>query len=165
MYCSSSINRIVALGPIICLLFSGCGKRTPQTTLLSSDTIDLGDYRWKSRIVFVFAESGEIPAYRAFMDAWAGAQEGIKDRDLLIFQILDVGTSRGPRGPLSPRQEEDLRASFATTGEPFQIVLIGKDGGVKLRSPDASLTQIFELIDSMPMRRAEMREQESQRDE
>ena len=52
---------------------------------------------------------------------------------------------------------------LATPGAPFWIVLIGKDGGVKLRSDDAGLDQIFDLIDSMPMRQAEMREQEARR--
>jgi len=40
----------------------------------------------------------------------------------------------------------------------FTVVLIGKDGGEKLRREEgANLGEIFGLIDTMPMRRREMR--------
>jgi hypothetical protein len=161
MNCSFSINRFQALSPILCLLSLGCGKGAPQTASSSSDTIDLSDYRWKNRIVLVFAESDASPAHHSLMNAWTKAQEGVKDRHLLLFQVFDCGTSIGPRGPMSSTQADNLRAKFATSDEPFLVVLIGKDSGVKLSSTDASLRQIFELIDSMPMRRAEMQEQQA----
>ncbi len=42
----------------------------------------------------------------------------------------------------------------------FEVVLIGKDGGVKARTNDpSSLEDFLALIDTMPMRRAEMRSQ------
>ena len=42
---------------------------------------------------------------------------------------------------------------------PFELVLIGKDGGVKARDPSpAALEAFLRLIDTMPMRRAEMRQ-------
>lgn len=44
----------------------------------------------------------------------------------------------------------------------FEMVLIGKDGGVKARARDLSALEDFlTLIDSMPMRRAEMRSRDS----
>ena len=50
----------------------------------------------------------------------------------------------------------ERRAAF-WSGE--RILLVGKDGGVKLRSEEpVSIQRIFDLIDSMPMRRREMRE-------
>lgn len=40
----------------------------------------------------------------------------------------------------------------------FEVVLIGKDGGVKARTSDpGALEDFLALIDTMPMRRAEMR--------
>lgn len=39
------------------------------------------------------------------------------------------------------------------------IQLIGKDGKTKLRAKHLNLNQIFQLIDSMPMRKAEMTEE------
>ena len=38
----------------------------------------------------------------------------------------------------------------------FRLILIGKDGGIKLNSRKTSLENIFSLIDTMPMRQEEM---------
>jgi hypothetical protein len=39
------------------------------------------------------------------------------------------------------------------------MILVGKDGGVKMRAPlDTAVEAIFERIDRMPMRRREMQE-------
>jgi hypothetical protein len=143
----------------VCLLALGCTERSARTAPSSSDTADLDDYRWKNRIVLVFTESEGSQAYREFIGAWKSAKEGAEERDLLLFQIVGEGTGKGPFGPLQPAEEDDLRKTFASAGRPFEIVLIGKDGGVKSRSEKAELAELFELIDSMPMRRAEMREQ------
>jgi hypothetical protein len=41
----------------------------------------------------------------------------------------------------------------------FSLILVGKDGGIKLkRSDQVDLREVFELIDSMPMRQNEMRQ-------
>ncbi len=43
----------------------------------------------------------------------------------------------------------------------FTVILVGKDGSEKLRSQNLLTTEkLFALIDSMPMRRGEMRNQE-----
>ena len=47
---------------------------------------------------------------------------------------------------------------FGFQGREIQLLLIGKDGGMKTRQSGANLDleRVFELIDSMPMRQAEM---------
>ena len=52
----------------------------------------------------------------------------------------------------------DVRRRLELQGRGAQLVLIGKDGGVKARQSEGvfDLARVFELIDSMPMRRAEM---------
>ena len=47
--------------------------------------------------------------------------------------------------------------------ESFRIVLIGKDGGVKLdQAKGISIQEVFDLIDTMPMRQAEIRKKGDQ---
>jgi len=146
---------------IFSTLLGGCVNRNSQPQGHVADVVDLGDYRWKHRIVLVFAKSEERADFRDFMGAWSREQEGVKDRDLIIFHALIKGKSEGPSGILTPAQVDNLRKKYATAGEMFEIVLIGKDGGIKLRSGSASVAQIFELIDTMPMRRAEMRQKKA----
>ncbi|MEO0728414.1 MAG: DUF4174 domain-containing protein, partial [Bacteroidota bacterium] len=51
-----------------------------------------------------------------------------------------------------------LYEQFNTAQAPFQVFLLGLDGGVKLRQQaPVSREDIFDLIDTMPIRRAEMR--------
>ena len=53
---------------------------------------------------------------------------------------------------------DEMSQQFVVSSSGFQLLLLGKDGGVKLRSSTASLEDIFSLIDTMPMRRREMRD-------
>ena len=56
-----------------------------------------------------------------------------------------------------PKAGGTLREALSIRG--FEILLVGKDGGVKLRSPaPVSTRDLFALIDAMPMRQREMRE-------
>jgi hypothetical protein len=56
---------------------------------------------------------------------------------------------------------DELRDAYADSASGFQVVLVGKDGGVKLRSAEPiAADDFFALIDTMPMRRREMRERE-----
>ena len=58
---------------------------------------------------------------------------------------------------MAPAFLEELRQ--AGRGVPG-VTLIGKDGGVKYRISHLDLQQVFNIIDSMPMRAREMRERE-----
>jgi len=50
-----------------------------------------------------------------------------------------------------------LRKRYRVAKGDTTVILVGKDGGEKLRTGDlADLERIFRLIDSMPMRRREM---------
>ena len=66
---------------------------------------------------------------------------GIKERDLVITTV--------------EKESEYKKYNVAT--DRFTLLLIGKDGGEKFRSTKpVAIETIFRLIDSMPMRQAEM---------
>jgi len=55
--------------------------------------------------------------------------------------------------------ERDFTVETRFDAKTFSIVLIGKDGGEKLRrTKPLTPAELFALVDAMPMRRAEMRE-------
>ena len=57
------------------------------------------------------------------------------------------------------RSAASLRKHFDVTQKTFALILLGKDGGIKLKRNDrVKLDEIFTLIDSMPMRKDEMRQ-------
>jgi hypothetical protein len=81
------------------------------------------------------------------------------DRDLLIFHILESGESRLGDSLIDHQSAASLRNRFSVNPGQFLVVLIGKDGGEKLRrGGEVDITEIFSLIDSMPMRQREIRE-------
>ena len=114
-----------------------------KTVPLARETLD--QYRWSHRPVLLFAPSEHDKAYRLQMKILDAAESGLAERDVLVLSdILDVGRGK-------------LRKTFQIDG--FEIILIGKDGGVKLRSKTPiSVEDLFSVIDAMPMRRQEMRD-------
>ena len=67
--------------------------------------------------------------------------------------------SRVGERPLSTHAAAALREQLRLVSGQLTTVLIGKDGGEKLRrTNDVDLFEILGLIDTMPMRRQEMRE-------
>lgn len=81
----------------------------------------------------------------------------------------ELGDYRWQRRPLlvfapsqsDPRLAEEsqrLRAQISIDANAFSVVLIGKDGGEKLRVAEVpDLQQIYAVIDGMPMRGNEIR--------
>lgn len=131
-------------------------------------------FRWRSRILLVFArgEPGrpEVPA--GLLAALERRPEEIHDRDLIVVAIaLAGGPTRwlfppdGDADRPMPLDGERLLADYRPPTAHATLVLLGKDGGEKRRrtlngveSDTVEIDDLFALIDSMPMRRREMRD-------
>jgi hypothetical protein len=121
--------------------------------------IELKRYMWKNRLLLVFAPSEDDERYRALRRELQRQEHEIVDRDLLMFHILESGESRLGDSLIDHQSAASLRNHFSVNPGQFIVVLIGKDGGEKLRrGGEADITEIFSLIDSMPMRQREIRE-------
>ncbi len=125
---------------------------------------DLRVHHWKHRLLLIFAPNGtdmRLMDLEARMDA---RNEDMQDRDLLTFRILETGLSGRPGAPMTEADAEVLRRRYKAPQGRFTVILIGKDGGVKLVQEERiSLQAIFDLIDTMPMRRREMRQKNATR--
>lgn len=123
----------------------------------------LSAYRWKHRLLIVYVpdtESGRA-TLRSFQASLDDRMEDVLDRDLLIVPVGDLPQ---PGDVLPPAVDVDapgrahVRRRFGLQGPEAQLLLIGKDGGMKAQQSGETLDldRVFELVDSMPMRRAEM---------
>jgi hypothetical protein len=122
--------------------------------------IDLADYKWQNRLIFIFAPSKNHPGYQAKKSEIESQIPEIIDRDLVIFELFEDGESKVGDSFLDAEAVTFLRENFQVQPGKFTVILVGKDGGEKLRGDDkVSLTEIFSLIDAMPMRQQEMKEQ------
>jgi hypothetical protein len=121
--------------------------------------MDLSQFQWKNRLLFLFAPNRSHPLFDALQKSIATEQVGVADRDLIVFEILESGPSRMEMTDLDSQVAQSLRDKFDVRGDQFAVILVGKDGGIKLNQQDETqLDDIFGLIDSMPMRREEMRQ-------
>ena len=119
---------------------------------------DLDAYQWKNRIILIFAPSSDSDACKRQMREFEGQEDGMLDRDLIIFQVFKRGGSHSGNASISEQQANQLRHHFRVKEGKFIIILIGKDGGVKLRRQGpVEVSEIFNIIDAMPMRQEEMR--------
>jgi hypothetical protein len=119
---------------------------------------DLEAFQWKNRIILVFAPYAGSDAYERQMRAFEGEEDEILDRDLIILELFEDGESRKGDMPLSESVAQRMRRQFDVEAGEFVLILIGKDGTIKLRSQDPVTTpELFSLIDAMPMRQEEIR--------
>ena len=105
----------------------------------------LGPLRWHRRVVVALAPTRADPALAAQRRLFAGLGADGSERDLALV----TATDDTPDGA-------ELRRRFGGHGS-FVAILVGKDGGEKLRS-SAPLGRdaLFPVIDAMPMRQQEM---------
>lgn len=119
--------------------------------------LDLDALRWKNRVLVLFSPSESDASFQLQKQGLASSAQGVLDRDLMVLEIVEQGQSKAVNHLLSEKSVQDIRKRLGVVGGSFQVLLIGKDGGVKLRSSEpVSMKDLFGLIDSMPMRQQEM---------
>ena len=76
---------------------------------------------------------------------------------MVLGRIVTEGTSTLDDRVINTTQAQQLMSQFGIGASSFSVVLIGKDGGEKLRVNDVpDLQAIYAVIDGMPMRGREM---------
>lgn len=119
---------------------------------VGSPVTDLTAFGWSNRLIVVDA-AGD--AERAVLRLRAAYTE-VVDRDVFWF-VLDGRTVRSNfTGALEVGFADAVRAQLRL--QSGEIVLVGKDGGIKARSASLDEAALFALIDTMPMRQREMRD-------
>lgn len=145
------MKRIVFFSFFLLLGTGAAGAAAPE------EAPDLESYRWKNRLLLVFAGTPADPAYQALEREIQEQASGVRERELLVFRLLEQGPSSMPGLEISPAGARALRQRFRIAPGTFTAVLVGKDGGMKLKQEGkVTLIDIFGLIDSMPMRQREM---------
>ena len=146
---SSCGPGFLALG----LLAATLACRTPEP---QEDSDWFEGARWSRRLLVLTADGPEAAVQRSLV---AAEQEGLEERDLTVLQVgaeVDFVVGRGTTAPLPSAAA--FRQRFDLPDRVFQVVLVGKDGGVKLRRDEPLAPRdLWAVIDAMPMRMREMR--------
>jgi hypothetical protein len=122
---------------------------------------DPSQHQWKNRILLVLASDTLSPEYQQQMEALRSDSEGLDERKLIIYSVAPFGYQAGMDSS-EWIHSTNLFRNFHQEGNTHEVILIGLDGSVKHRSRTLTpLAQIFSWIDSMPMRREEIRRKQA----
>lgn len=112
----------------------------------------LDSFLWVARPIIVFADSPADPRFQQQLDLLKEGEAILADRDVVVLTDTDPAAKSALRIKLRPRG--------------FQMVLIDKDGGVKLRKPlPRTVREITRIIDTTPLRLREVEELRKNRTE
>jgi len=117
----------------------------PELPLMDASDVSLEQFKWENRLIVVFADSPLDPSFKQQMEKLREEVPALVVRDVVVV------TDTNPEGKSSLRQKLHPRN--------FGLVLIGKDGEVKLRKPSPwDMREISRSIDKWPIRQQEIRE-------
>ncbi|XP_061579231.1 coiled-coil domain-containing protein 80 [Cololabis saira] len=138
----------------------------------------LSRFRWRRRLFIISAPSDEEWSYQQQLYALGSQACNLGLRHIAILKLVGTetadmggvlelypinGSATVEREGLSATLVKDMRNYFQVSPEYFSMLLVGKDGNVKswYPSPMWSMANIYDLVDSMQLRRQEMAIQQS----
>tara|TARA_R110002050_G_C8881633_1_gene508873 strand:+ start:721 stop:1140 length:420 start_codon:yes stop_codon:yes gene_type:complete len=128
---------------ILLLFLMHCSALTAQ---------QLSDFKWENRVLILSNSPTHTNDFKNALQVIKDSSKEIEQRDLIVLIYKEDNLYN----------LEDKEIFFKNTNNTIKhlsgFLLIGKDGGIKSKQPyPLQLEEIFELVDSMPMRKAEMK--------
>ncbi|MFO7799124.1 DUF4174 domain-containing protein [Rhodohalobacter sp.] len=121
--------------------------------------ISLELFQWENRILVLFASHSDDETYQTQMDRFSSLEGEFRDRDLILISVFNEECSSLNGEVISDSSSQKIRERLSPPENGYSILLIGKDGGVKLKQDEVlEPAELFRVIDRMPMRQREMRE-------
>ncbi|WP_234815306.1 DUF4174 domain-containing protein [Mycolicibacterium duvalii] len=122
----------------------------------SAAAAELSDYRWAQRPLLVFAPTDSDPRVVETLGRIETSRCAFVDRDMVLGLMVAEGTSTLDGHVVDAGESRRLADEYAIAADDFAVVLIGKDGGEKLRINEVpDLQTVYTVIDGMPMRSRE----------
>ena len=113
---------------------------------------DITSLKWQHRIIIVSEPQAGANAAALLEQNVAE----IDERDVIWFVISGQTIKTNYAGDLSAGLRDTLLTQYAL--DDGETILIGMDGGTKVRLNKLDLNALLSAIDAMPMRQSEMRE-------
>ncbi|WP_186757971.1 DUF4174 domain-containing protein [Echinicola salinicaeni] len=145
----------------LALLILGIGICLQQELMAQS----LSKHQWKDRLLIIKTNDLADSLYTKQIAALKKNLDELEERKLVVYKVhkgkyqTDLGTKKN----WTKIDSSLIRDDFKIITENFEITLIGLDGQVKLRQNTfLEPNQLFGRIDSMPMRRQEIKNKSNQ---
>ncbi len=123
---------------------------------------NLSDHRWKDRILLIQASDELSDKYREQLKEFNYLDKALKERKLVVYEIVGdkykITNFQNNKSNKSWKAANDLFGEVLYKRDDFSVTLIGLDGGIKLEKTTVlKKRELFDTIDSMPMRINELR--------
>ena len=126
--------------------FVAAQQSPPAATLAQT----LQASRSKKRVLLIGAPKADQPELQQQKQLFANAGPQLKERDFLVLQLI--------YSQLTPADRQYWTRELKQSLTQFSVVLIGKDGGVKLTTiQPVTPVDLFSTVDKMPMRKQEVK--------
>ncbi|RYE36592.1 MAG: DUF4174 domain-containing protein [Sphingobacteriaceae bacterium] len=114
------------------------------TTIFSFAVFKLSAQQNSHRIIRIFTADVGNASFINQKSMLVNAQN-LEERDIKVEEII------------ASKSNQNLFKKYKANPKGFTFILFGKDGGEKMRSTQpVSLEKLYQVIDSMPMRKNEM---------
>ena len=123
----------------------------------------LNALRDQARPLLIFGGAHDTRVEQQYAILAAHAQ-GAKERDMQVVLLTNSkarmhGNARPPEAAFTPEEAGLMHKRFDVSPNQFTVILVGKDGGEKLRSQmPIAWDKLAATIDAMPMRKDEMKQ-------
>lgn len=149
--------RLSALALELAMVTLPLSPALAQKTGLTS----LQALRDQARPLLIFAPKPDDPQLQIQLRTLHEHAAEVQERDLVPIG-LPYNNPSPTLAQFSPTDAKAARRRFHVAPSDFVVILIGKDGGSKLRSSKPlSMGKLIDTIDVMPMRQDEMRSRSS----
>lgn len=124
---------------------------------------ELKEYKWENRLVLINSENEDSANYKNQFNEFYKSFDDLEERKLILILV-----KRNKYKTISFKKNSKVESDWINTNllyrkymknkGDFRVVLIGLDGSVKLNQKKVlPRLELFRIIDSMPMRQAEIR--------
>ena len=136
---------------LILAVIIGCGG------LVNSQS-GISEFRWNNRLLLLIDQRGSSNDISQQLDVLGPLNKDFVERKLLVLKVDEKGYQVLNNKIQKYISDPSIYKKYHDKTTRFNIVLIGLDGGSKLRQNQAiGRTELFSIIDSMPMRANEIK--------
>ena len=140
------------------------GMRTIFTLLLlflfinSAKAQDLSKHHWEDRLILLLTEDLQNEDFTNQLQELKMGLKELEVRKVIVYQVFQHKMKVGFAEDAQWTTATNLYKKYDEKDSPFEFYLIGLDGKIKLKDYNCiSLDKILDHIDSMPMRKNEIR--------
>ncbi len=126
---------------------------------------DLKNHIWQDRVIVIQTKDKYSLNYQKQLKELTNADKDLRERKIVLYQLENQRYKytdfKNARIQNSWKPLKDSSLIRMNENENFRIELIGLDSSVKLKSEEVvTKEELFNLIDSMPMRKSELKNKE-----